>query len=352
MTSPHEPRAPHDSVNQTQQPLHAAPSVQQTTPVQPVQTPAPTRSDQPTQRIQPVQQPTSMDANPPIQPTNRQERPKWIIPTIIGVLAAIIIGLVIFLVITLQSGNTSHDEAQTQSSTSSNASSLPSSSSQSSSDSSNNATNNNDQAAQGDNEFSTITATINADTTASVNVIKSKLAEAEGKLGTTYDSYVANKAALGEWLNFTNAESRRLYVKIGDNTVKYYQLLSQRAAADNHLDGEAIAEELYDDVYDGALDDYYDDIYDGLFADIYEKYYDGVLDDAPDSVSYSELSDIRSETYKMISDARSDFYSDLSDMRSDFYKLYSNVHGDLWNDKYDFSSDIERFQKKIAAFKE
>lgn len=122
------------------------------------------------------------------------------------------------------------------------------------------------------------------------------------------------------------------------------------AQNDKYLDADALSEDYYDSIYDGVLDDWYDAVYDGLFDDLYGKYYDGVLNEAPESVPYAQVSDVRSITYKALSDARSDWYSDLSDMRSDVYGLCTQIRSSIYNKDYDFTKDIERYQKKFAQF--
>lgn len=200
------------------------------------------------------------------------------------------------------------------------------------------------------NTLDGILAAIDEDEASAVETINAKLAEADGKLGSTYESYVANKQALTDWYATLESETAKFYGKLTANTVKYFQLLSQQGEADPDMDWDEATEEFYDSVYDTTLDNFYDDIYDTTLDDVYDKYYDGALDDKPDNVEYTTWSEQRTECYKAWTNERSDFYKAWSNMRSNVYKLWSEVRSTLWKDKYDFTSDIERFQKKCAPY--
>lgn len=196
-----------------------------------------------------------------------------------------------------------------------------------------------------------IAAGIEKDMQTSADAILAKKTEAEGKLGDTLDSYKSNESALTDWYAFVASESKTVYGKVTDSSIKYMQTLSQKASADKYLDADALLDDFYKTVYEDAFEGYYDDIYDTAYEDVYDKYYDGVLEDRPENMEYSEWSDLRSAAYKAWSDSKSDFYSEWSDMKSAVYTLYSDVNSDVWNDRYDFAKAIERFQKKTAQFK-
>lgn len=200
------------------------------------------------------------------------------------------------------------------------------------------------------NSLDGILAAIDADEKSVVESINAKEAEAAGKLGETYESYVANKQAITDWYATVEKETSIFYGKLSVNVTKYFQLLSQQVQADPDMDWDAATEEFYDSVYDTALDNFYDDIYDTTFDNVYDKYYDGALEDKPDNVEYKSYYEERSECYKAWANSRSDFYKAWSNMRSNVYKLWSEVRSTLWKDKYDFNADIERFQKKCAPY--
>lgn len=249
--------------------------------------------------------------------------------------------------------SSSHSSSSTQSHSSSSDSeakpdtTTPSSKPSQSTESTDGETKDDDATVEG---LTAIITAIENDMNSSLSAVQTKLTEAESKLGDTYESYKANASALTDWYEFVQAESNRLYTKIGDNTIKYWQTLSKMAQADKYLDAYDLSEEYYDAVYDNTLDDWYDEIYDGLLDDMYDKYYDGVLDDAYDTVPYDEWSDARGDAYDAWSDARSDFYSDWSDMRSAVYDMYSDVRSDIYDDDYDFSKAITRAEKKFSKF--
>lgn len=195
-----------------------------------------------------------------------------------------------------------------------------------------------------------IASSIEKDIQSSSDSITAKQQETETKLGDTFDSYKANESALTDWYAFVDSESKALYGKVADSSVKYMQTLSQKASADKYLDADALLDDFYKTVYEDGFETYYDDIYETSYEDMYDKYYGGVLEDKPENMEYSEYSDLRSNAYKAWSDSKSDFYSEWSDMKSAVYTLYSDVNSDVWKDNYDFSKAIERFQKKTAQF--
>ena len=195
-----------------------------------------------------------------------------------------------------------------------------------------------------------IASSIEKDIQSSLDAITAKQQETETKLGDTFDSYKANESALTDWYAFVASESKALYGKVTDSSVKYMQTLSQKASADKYLDADALLDDFYKTVYEDGFETYYDDIYDTSYEDMYDKYYGGVLEDKPENMEYSEYFDLRSNAYKAWSDSKSDFYSEWSDMKSAVYTLYSDVNSDVWKDNYDFSKAIERFQKKTAQF--
>ena len=195
-----------------------------------------------------------------------------------------------------------------------------------------------------------ITAEIEKDFQSSSAAITAKMTETEAKIGDPIDSYKTNKSALTDWYAFVSSETDALYNKVSDGAVKYMQTLSQKATSDKYLDADALLDDFYKAVYEDAFEDYYDDIYDTAYEDVYDKYYDGLLDDKPENMEYSEWSDLRSEAYKAWSDSKSDFYSTWSDMKSAVYTLYSDVNSEIWDDEFDFTKAIERFQKKTTQF--
>lgn len=193
-----------------------------------------------------------------------------------------------------------------------------------------------------------IIAAIQSDEEAAASKIDAKSQETIKQVGDSYESYLKNKDAVNGFYDTVNSETRTFYGKLAANTVKYFQTLSKQVEANHDLEWDDLTSDFYDGVYDGALDNFYDDVYDGAFDDIYDEIYDGALDNYPDDVDYSARSEVTTAFYKALSNERTDFYKALSDVRTDVYKLYSNIRSELYKDKYDFTADLERFQKKIA----
>jgi len=85
--------------------------------------------------------------------------------------------------------------------------------------------------------------------------------------------------------------------------------------------------------------------------DMYDDFYDGILDDAYDNAKYSEWSDLRSDEYKWWSHTRSDIYDDWSDFRSEVYDFWDDTKSDIWDSDIakatenlnDFAKDIEKY---------
>ncbi len=88
--------------------------------------------------------------------------------------------------------------------------------------------------------------------------ITAKQQETETKLGDTFDSYKANESALTDWYAFVDSESKALYGKVVDSSVKYMQTLSQKASADKYLDADALLDDFYKTVYEDGFETYYD----------------------------------------------------------------------------------------------
>lgn len=170
-------------------------------------------------------------------------------------------------------------------------------------------------------------------------------------MGDTYDSYVANKKELENWYASVDTEASALYVKIGEQSVKYYQALAQQAKNNKYLDAKEMMKDYYSAVYEDDFKNLYSSIYEDSFKEVYEKYYDGSLKDAYNTIPYEQWSDTRSTAYSEWSDTRSDFYSLWSDARSDVYGMYSDINSEIWDKDYDFSKVIERYQKKFAKYK-
>ncbi len=55
-------------------------------------------------------------------------------------------------------------------------------------------------------------------------------------------------------------------------------------------------DDLYDCIYEDAVEILYDDIYDEMFKDLYDAFYDGAVSGWVDSISYSEWYDTNSDT--------------------------------------------------------
>ncbi|WP_156100130.1 hypothetical protein [Bifidobacterium cuniculi] len=172
---------------------------------------APTQ--QPTQPITPTM--PAQPQGPQQSPDHRRKRPAWVVPTIIAAIAAVVV-IALILVFTNLNKPATTDNATTG--TSSAESSAPAHSPGIAADDSAGGDGNTSTQAPADasiESLAAITDTIESDMQASVKSIKDKLAETEGKLGDTYDSYKNNMGALDDWYTYLEEESHRLYVKIG-----------------------------------------------------------------------------------------------------------------------------------------
>lgn len=208
-----------------------------------------------------------------------------------------------------------------------------------------------DDGTNSNESLESILSAIESDTNKTIESINAKLTETEGKMGDTYDSYVANKKELENWYASVDTEASALYVKIGEQSVKYYQALAQQAKNNKYLDAKEMMKDYYSAVYEDDFKNLYSSIYEDSFKEVYEKYYDGSLKDAYNTIPYEQWSDTRSTAYSEWSDTRSDFYSLWSDARSDVYGMYSDINSEIWDKDYDFSKVIERYQKKFAKYK-
>lgn len=160
----------------------------------------------------------------------------------------------------------------------------------------------------------------------------------------TYDDYVKKAKEVEDYYDKVVGTTKELDIRMREYALKYVELiLKKEKSYDDKYDAMKDMEKA---VYDKGGDKIEDAIYDDLGDDCEDAFYEGVLDDQPDSVSYSDWYDVRSDEYSNWYDMRSDVYSDWYDMRSEIYSFYYDVAGKL------YSKDEDGVQKKIDDFKE
>ena len=180
--------------------------------------------------------------------------------------------------------------------------------------------------------------------------INALVAEWEVFIGgiTNYEQYISNTANVEAFYEKILSTSESLCVKLCACSIEYAEtiLVSGRTADEMYED----IDNIYDAIYEDLADDVYDGIYDGLLKDeVYDELYNGALKKRPDSVEYSDWSDVRSNEYELWSDARSDAYEHWSDARSDVYGFCSDLRSELYGDDIDGARDeIEDFRKDVA----
>jgi hypothetical protein len=180
-----------------------------------------------------------------------------------------------------------------------------------------------------------------------VDTTMSTLEEAYLSLSTeinTLELYINNYDSIEEFYNYVISETEALWLRLYDYSISYVNLIISSGKDFNDMYDDA--DNIYDEIYDDAGDDIYSDIYDGILEEMYRYYYDGILDDKPESMEYSDWSDLRSDEYEIWSDTRSDVYDTYSDSRSDIYDFVSDIRSALWDD------DLEEVNKELADFKE
>ena len=90
----------------------------------------------------------------------------------------------------------------------------------------------------------------------------------------------------------------------------------------------------------------YDEIYDGILDEMYDLFYDGLLDESYDSVPYEKWFDACSNEYEMWLDAYSECYEIWLDTRSDIYEFWLEMRSAT------FGKDTEEAIEVITDFKE
>lgn len=172
-----------------------------------------------------------------------------------------------------------------------------------------------------------------SDTTDRIN---SSLDDTIAKLGSTFDEYVENFGALGEWLRKVDDETARLAERTEENVLVYYRsLVSHIDPEEDSKTFDKAADEVYDTIYDDLYDDFYDAIYEDAFDLLNDEIYDGILDEKPEKVDYGYYSKTRSTMYRGMSGARSRVYQNISNGRSAIYNLRSDMSSAFFNDVYD-----------------
>lgn len=182
---------------------------------------------------------------------------------------------------------------------------------------------------------------INDDFSNTIQHMSEELETVNTKVGGTYEGYVENKQLLIDWYSMAEEESRQLFDRTKENSVKYYKLVADTVDHEDYDAWDNALDDYYDEVYDGALDDYYDAVYDDFMDDIYDEYYDGIMDDAYDTVAYKEWSDASGECYKMWSDGSSSIYKGWSDECSDVYKLWSAVSSGFYKGNFEVDAIVK-----------
>lgn len=183
---------------------------------------------------------------------------------------------------------------------------------------------------------------INTDTQAVIEKLNNEKNQLFNEVNT-YELYTSQLDKVNAFYETVLQETTQLGIQLREYSLMYAQIvLNNEEGYDekyDQLDG------IYDYIYNDAGKDMYD-IYDVLLGEMYDQYYDGILDDAYDYVEYDEWSDYRSDEYDIWSDTRSDVYDEWSDMRSDIYDFSSDLRSDVYD------HDDKRIQKGLLDFYE
>lgn len=167
--------------------------------------------------------------------------------------------------------------------------------------------------------------------------IADNLASTKTAAGDSYDTYVANKGAITDWIDSTQTATDELFARTDDNSKRYFRVLAKQAQSDEKADLDKQMKAWYRAVYEDAFRDFYEAVHEDAYSDLFDTYYDGVLADAFDSVSYSEASAEHSAFYRAYSDGTRDLYRSYSDAMSDEYCMYSDVSSAFYKKNYDLN---------------
>lgn len=178
---------------------------------------------------------------------------------------------------------------------------------------------------------------ITADFEGTEQTIANNLTAAKTAAGDSYESYVANKAAIANWYEATQQAADELFTRTEENSKQYFNALAEKGEDGGSRELNDGMKAWYRTVYEDAFKGFYQAVYEDDYKELYEAYYDGVLDAAYDSVNYSELSDEYSAFYRQYSDGLKDLYRSYSDAQSDNYRMYSDVSGEFYKGNYDLS---------------
>lgn len=168
----------------------------------------------------------------------------------------------------------------------------------------------------------------------------SDLASTKEKVGSTYDSYVANKAAITDWYSQVEEDSKALFERTQKNAVEYYKLVASENGTKKNSELQDELKDFYQQVYEDAFKGWYRAVYEDGMKDLYSTYYDGVLKDAYNTVAYKELSQEYTDFYRDYSDAQSAMYRIYSDAMSVMYRDYQDVSSAFYSGEYDVSKTL------------
>ena len=160
-------------------------------------------------------------------------------------------------------------------------------------------------------------------------------------IGDTYEDYVANEQLLNDWYQHILDDSEALLSRMIDGVKDYCRAIGPQAEAGT-LDADEAIDRVYDEVYNGVLDDYYDEVYTGLIDNAYERYYNGIIDDGYDTVDWDEWYDVSDRSHSAWYDASSGVYDLWYDASSEVYDIWWDVSSAFWSEDYDIEKILTK----------
>ena len=153
-------------------------------------------------------------------------------------------------------------------------------------------------------------------------------------VGDTVDSYVKNSKAVKEWYVFLQEESDKLYKKINDNGIAYYNLLVNAVDLKDYKAWNEAMDKFYS-TWNDTMDAYYK-----TWNDLTDKLYN----------KYSKIlsGDDWSKMYSEHSNTWSALYSNYSDAWSLMYSNYSAIWSGLCSGEKDIDKMLENAKEKSS----
>ena len=90
---------------------------------------------------------------------------------------------------------------------------------------------------------------ISADFEATEKSIADNLASTKTAAGDSYDTYVANKGAITDWIDSTQTATDELFARTDDNSKRYFHALAKQAQSDEKADLDKQMKAWYRAVY-------------------------------------------------------------------------------------------------------